>query len=163
MNIRRRGAREVLARARIICFACNLADGIEIEPRWLDDFGLVPHLTPQERSWFDGEAPADYDVWFTANAVLELAWSLGLVDEKTIDEGEFNDVFGAIANRITVDSYTESDLDAELAPRPDEELRARMARVEDEARGGDPTVLWRQRALAWILDDARAWPPVSRT
>ncbi len=163
VSTRRRSARDVLARARILCLACNVADGIEIERRWLVDLGLVPHLTAQEQSWFDGETAADYDVWFTANAVLELAWSLGLVDEKTIDEGEFNDVFGEIANRLTVDSYEESDLDADLAPLSDEEVGTRMVRVEDEARNGDPNVRWRCTGLAWILDDTRAWPPVSRS
>jgi hypothetical protein len=55
--MRRRNPRDVLARARIICLVCSLADGMEVYSQWLADLGLEPHLTPEERLWFFGDEP----------------------------------------------------------------------------------------------------------
>jgi hypothetical protein len=172
----RRAPRAVLARARILCFVCGLADGMEIYPQWVTDLGLLPHLTPEERLWFfggTGTSPRE-DAWWPAVAVLDMAWSLGLVSsEKELDDGDFNDVFGAIANRINVDCYRESDLDEELAPRDDAEVRARMAHFEECARQGEEappnerysaaSIRWHHAGLAWIMDETLPWPPSPET
>jgi hypothetical protein len=170
---RRRAPREILARARITCFVCGLADGMEIDPQWLADLGLEPHVTPEEREWFSGESTPTPECWWPATAMLDMAWSLGLLGEKEIDDGDFIDVYGAIANRLTVDSMKESDLSEELAPRDDTEVRARMARFEEYARGTDglppnrqysaPELRWHHAGLAWVMDATLTWPPAPET
>jgi hypothetical protein len=160
----RRPPGDVLARARVLCLVSTVAEGFPADelrgevPR----FHLEATLTADESAWLDGSAEPGSDVSWQVEAMLALAWTLGLAPSLGDRDPE---TYGPVQEQLVV----ADDAEASLAPRPDEDLRAMLAHLDLVAAAGEPpppherygaeTLHFRRAALRWALDRSLPWPP----
>ena len=162
----RRAPDQVLARARVLGLLSIVEDGMymDVIPGLIKDFVLDPSLTAQERVWFAGEG-GDLSVedGYQIEAMLVMAWSLGLM--ASLGDRD-PDAYGPVLNLL---HGVEGGLPEKvLVERPEAELRAMLAELDEVAARGDgpppnqrfgkETLRWRRAALRWILDPELAWP-----
>ena len=137
---------------------------MDVIPGLTKDFALDPCLTAHEREWSTGEG-GDLSVedGYHVEAMLVMACSLGLM---TALGDRDPDAYGPVLNLL---HGVEGGLPEKvLVERPEAELRAMLAELDEVAARGDgpppnqrfgkETLRWRRAALRWILDAEVAWP-----
>jgi hypothetical protein len=159
----RRAPSEVLARARILNLVSTLAEGFPVEELAPDvpRFGLEDALTRDEAAWLGGQGEPGADVAWQGEAMLALAWAIGLAPALGDRDPE---AYGPIQERLADESAGDA-----MAARSDDELLAMLAHVDACAAAGEEPPLrerygaealrWRRAALRWALDRSLAWPP----
>lgn len=128
----------------------------------VERFGLGPVMTDDEIACLYEEAEATIDVSWQVEAMLALAWTLGLASALGDRDP---DVYGPVQELLVI----EDDAEKVIAPRPAEEILAMLAHIEAVAAAGEEppprerfgaeTLRWRRAALRWALDRSLAWPP----
>lgn len=151
---------EVLARARALSLLSIVEDGMytEMIPGFVEELGLEPWLTDEERAWYAGAAEMSVTDGYRIEAMLVMAWALGLM--PTLGDRD-PEAYGPVLCLLqNLEATKPEEL---LAPRADAELRKMIAELDQlVARGEVPpsereTVRFRRAALRWMLDDNADW------
>lgn len=158
----RRSVQDVITRARILSLVSTLEEGFPAGQLVGDiaRFHLESALTREEVGLLRDDLEPGQHVSWQVEAMLALAWVLGLVAELGPRNPE---AYGPVQERLMSDAA-----EGGLALRSDDEIRRMQGELEViAARGEAPPphqrygaecLHWRRIALKWAMDDTMAWP-----
>lgn len=174
-----RTALDVGRRAAIVCGLYHVYIGVltKVIRRWLDDNGLMPHVSPEERillqkSEADISAQEKCDLSWYVESLYALVWAGSIYDALDVEEYvpetlvnhtpnlQEDERADAFIGGLKIRSYNEIYKMLDLYSRASWYARDASLRGEESKNFDLSNIMARRRSLEWVFDADVEWDNV---